>query len=78
MRSHFTKLGAGSAALATFDDDKTAAVVRSNVGQGEVTQFGFMPTTPYPFMDAYDPSPDFNRKPIDGSISPGRHCHDCH
>lgn len=68
VRSHFTKIGAGSTVLATFDADKSAAVVRTDVGQGQVTQFGFMPTSPYPFMDAYDPSSDFNRKPIDGSI----------
>ena len=68
VRSHFTKLGAASKALATFDADQTAAVVRTTVGQGQVTQFGFMPSTPYPFMDAYNPSPDFNSKTIDGSI----------
>eukprot|EP01050_Picozoa_sp_SAG11_P014257 SAG11_NODE_1737_length_4343_cov_2.762488_3_plen_310_part_00 len=68
VRSHFTKLGQHSTALATFDADKTAAVVRTAVCQGQVTQFGFMPSTPYPFMDAYDPSPDFNRKAIDGSV----------
>ena len=68
VRSHFTRLGGRSTALAVFETDNTPAVVRSDVGQGRVTQFGFLPTTPFPFMDAYDPSPDFNRAPIDGSI----------
>lgn len=67
VRSHFTKLGAGSTALATFED-KSAAVVRTAVGNGQVTQFGFMPALPYPFMDPYDPSPDFNAGPLDGSV----------
>ena len=68
VRSHFTALGQHSTALATFDADKTAAVVRTAAGAGQITQFGFMPATPYPFMNAYDPSPDFNRKTIDGSV----------
>ena len=68
IRSHFTSIGPRSTVLATFDEDKSPAVVRTDVGQGQITQFGFMPTTPFPFMDAYDPSPDFNRGPIDGSI----------
>jgi hypothetical protein len=68
VRSNFTTLGARSATLATFVDDRTAAVVRSGVGEGTVTQFGFMPGIPYPSMDPYDPSPDFNRAPIDGSV----------
>ena len=68
MRSNFTTIGPHSETVATFVDDKTAAVVRSDVGDGMVTQFGFMPSTPYPFMNAYDPSPDFNREPIDGSV----------
>ena len=68
VRSHFTTLGAGSTALATFDGDESAAVVRTAVGQGQVTQFGFLPASPYPFLDAYDPQPDFNRGPIDGSV----------
>ena len=46
VRSNFTALGARSVTLATFVDDKTAAVVRSDVGEGKVTQFGFMPATP--------------------------------
>ena len=67
VRSNFTTLGR-STTLATFVDNETMAIVRSDVGEGTITQFGFMPATPYPFMDAYDPSPDFNRKSIDGSL----------
>lgn len=68
VRSHFTKVGPSSTTLATFEGDNTPAVIRTPVGRGQVTQFGFMPATPFPFMDAYDPSPDFNRKIVDGSM----------
>ena len=68
VRSHFVRIGPHSTVLATFDVDKSPAVVRTDVGKGRVTQFGFMPTFPFPFMDAWNPSPDFNRGPMDGSI----------
>ena len=60
VRSQFTTLGPKTQTLAAFDEDKSAAVVRTDVGKGAVTQFGFMPCTPFPFMDPYHPAPDFN------------------